>query len=100
VILLAENLLLAVTAVVVGLIAGQLIAPVLTNPGRGLGGSPPSPPLTPVSVLEVALVAVAVAVCATVAPAIRGARTSTIRALNDPAHPPGRRPWLIAASAR
>jgi ABC-type antimicrobial peptide transport system permease subunit len=98
-ILLAENLLLALTAAVVGLAAGQLIAPVLTNPGSGLIGSPPTAPLTPVLVLEVVLVAVAVAVGATLAPAIRGARTSTIRALNDPAHPPRRRPWLIALSA-
>jgi len=44
-------------------------------------------------------VAAAVAVAATIAPAIRGARASTIRALNDPAHPPRRRPWLIAISA-
>jgi putative ABC transport system permease protein len=99
-ILLAENLLLALVAAVVGLALGQVIAPVLTNPGSGLIGSPPSPPLTPSSVLEVALVAVAVAVGATLIPAIRGARTSTIRALTDPAHPPRRRPWLIAISAR
>jgi putative ABC transport system permease protein len=51
-------------------------------------------------VAEVAAVAVVVAAGATVAPAIRGARTSTIRALNDPARPPRRRPWLIAVSAR
>ena len=100
VILLAENLLLALAAAVVGLAIGQLIAPVLTNPGSGLIGSPPPPALTPVLVLEVALVAIAVAVGATLAPAIRGARTSTIRALTDPAHPPRRRPWLIAISAR
>ena len=41
------------------------------------------------SVAEVALVAVAVAAGATIVPAIRGARTSTIRALNDPATRPG-----------
>jgi putative ABC transport system permease protein len=51
-------------------------------------------------VLEVVMVAIAVAIGATVIPAIRGARTSTIMALNDPAHPPRRRPWLIAFSAR
>ena len=36
--------------------------------------------------------AVLVAACATIVPAVRGARTSTMRALNDPAHPPRRRP--------
>ena len=36
---------------------------------------------------------------ATIVPAVRGARASTISALNDPAHPPRRRAWLIALSA-
>jgi putative ABC transport system permease protein len=44
--------------------------------------------------------AVTVAVLATVAPAVRGARTSTVRALNDPPRPPRRRARLIAVSAR
>jgi putative ABC transport system permease protein len=100
VVLLAENLLLALTAAAVGVIVGQLIAPVLTNLGNGLLGSPPTPPLTLTSAAEVLIVAIVVAACATIVPAIRGARTSTIRALNDPAHPPRRRPWLIALSAR
>ena len=100
VVLLAENLLLALAATAVGVTVGQLVAPVLTNLGNGLLGTPPTPALTGQSVLEVALVAIAVAVGATVVPAIRGARTSTIRALTDPAHAPRRRPSLIALSAR
>ena len=100
VVLLAENLLLALTAAAVGVIVGQLIAPVLTNLGNGLLGSPATPPLTLTSAAEVLIVAIVVAACATIVPAIRGARTSTIRALNGPAHPPRRRPWLIALSAR
>ncbi len=100
VVLLAENLLLALAATAIGVTVGQLIAPVLTNLGNGLLGSPPTPPLSGQSVLEVAFVAVAVAIGATLVPAIRGARTSTIRALNDPAHPPRRRPALIALSSR
>jgi putative ABC transport system permease protein len=99
-VLLAENLLLALAAAAVGLAAGELLAPLLTNLGTGMIGSPPAPALTVGTVLEVAAVAVIVAGGATVAPAIRGARTSTIRALNDPARPPRRRPWVIAASAR
>ncbi len=51
------------------------------------------------SAAEVLIVAIAVAAFATIVPAIRGARTSTICALNDPAHPPRRRPALIALSA-
>ena len=100
VVLLAENLLLALAAAAVGVTVGQLVAPVLTNLGSGLLGSPPTPPLTVTSAAEVVIVAIVVAACATIVPAIRGARTSTIRALNDPAHPPRRRPWLIALSAR
>ena len=99
-VLLAENLVLALTAAAVGVAIGQLVAPLLTDQGSGLLGSPPLPPVTVASVAVVALVAVAVAAGATIIPAIRGARTSTIRALNDPAHPPRRRPWLIAFSAR
>jgi putative ABC transport system permease protein len=100
VVLLAENLLLALTAAAGGVLVGQLVAPELTNLGSGLLGSAPTPPLTVTSVAEVVIVAILVAACATIVPAIRGARTSTIRALNDPAHPPRRRPWLIALSAR
>jgi putative ABC transport system permease protein len=98
-VLLAENLLLAFAAAIVGLVSGDLLAPLLTSPGQGLLGSTGSPRLAATSVALVIGVAAAVAAAATLAPAIRGARTSTIRALNDPAHPPRRRAWLIAFSA-
>jgi len=100
VVLLAENLLLAVAAAIVGLIAGDLLAPLLANPGAGLLGSAQSPRPSLSGTALVVGVAVAVALAATLVPAIRGARTSTIRALNDAAHPPRRRPLLIALSAR
>ena len=45
-------------------------------------------------------VALAVALAATVVPAIRAARTSTVSALADAARPPRRRARLIALSAR
>src|SRR5690348_6850320 len=47
-----------------------------------------------------AAVALAVALAATLVPAIRAARTSTVSALADAARPPRRRPALIALSAR
>jgi ABC-type lipoprotein release transport system permease subunit len=97
--LLLIVMLLALAAAILGLVAGELIAPTLASPGQGLLGSPGSPHLTSASAALVIGVAAVVAVAATLAPAIRGARTSTIRALNDPAHPPRRRPWLIAISA-
>jgi putative ABC transport system permease protein len=98
-VLLAENLLLAVVAAIIGLVAGGLLAPVLASPGDGLLGTAPSPSVTLGSIALVVGVAAVVAAAATLVPALRGARTSTIRALNDPAHPPRRRPLVISLSA-
>src|SRR4029077_5028188 len=47
VVLLAENLALAVIAGGTGLLAGWLIAPLLTSPGAGLLGAAGAPRLTP-----------------------------------------------------
>jgi putative ABC transport system permease protein len=98
-VLLAENVLLALAAAVIGLVAGTLLAPALASPGDGLLGAARSPSLTFGSAAFVIGVAAAVAVAATLAPAIRGARMSTLRALNDAAHQPRRRPRVIALSA-
>jgi putative ABC transport system permease protein len=100
VVLLAENLLLALAAAAGGLGLARLIAPVFTNLGSGLLGSSPTPAVPPTAVAEVAAVAVIVASAATIAPAIRGARASTVGALTEPVRPPRRRPRLIAFSAR
>ena len=70
------------------------------HPGASLLGSAGSPALTPTTVALAAGLAMAIAISATIAPALRGARTSTIRALNDAARPPQRRPRLIALSSR
>jgi putative ABC transport system permease protein len=99
VILLAEHLVLALAATVLGLAAGRLAAPFLTRPGDALLGAAGAPSLTMSTVVTAACVAVAVAAFATLVPAIRAARASTIRALNDPARPPRRGPRLIAISA-
>jgi hypothetical protein len=48
----------------------------------------------------VTAVALGVAALATVIPAVRASRTSTVFALNDSARPPRRTGWLIAISAR
>ena len=66
----------------------------------GCSEATPTPSLTVASAAEVAAAAILVAAGATAAPAIRGARTSTIMALGDPARPPRRRAWLIALSSR
>jgi putative ABC transport system permease protein len=96
---LAENLVLALLAAAVGLAAGALAAPLLTDPGAALVGAPGAPSLTAVTALEVIGVALAVALAATLVPAIRAARTSTVAAINDVARPPRRRGALITMSA-
>ena len=96
---LAENLVLALLAAAVGLVAGSLAAPLLTNPGAALVGAPGAPSLTAVTALEVIGVALAVALAATLVPAIRAARTSTVAAINDVARPPRRRGALVRISA-
>jgi putative ABC transport system permease protein len=99
-VLLAEYVVVALLAAAAGLGAGWLTAPVLTDPGAGLLGSAGAPPLTMSTVGVVTAVALGVAVAATFVPAVRAARTSTVRALADSARAPRRTAWLIAISAR
>jgi putative ABC transport system permease protein len=99
-VLLAQNLLLALAAAAAGLLAGWLAAPLITSPGAGLVGAPGAPSLTLTTAALVLGVAVAVALAATLVPAIRAARTSTVSALANTARPPRRQAALIAVSAR
>ncbi|MCW2877571.1 MAG: putative transport system permease protein [Sphaerisporangium sp.] len=99
-VLLAEHLVLALAAAAIGLVAGWLAAPPFASTGAGLIGTPGAPSLTVSTVVIIAAVALAVALAATLVPAIRAARTSTVNALADAARPPRRRAWLIAISAR
>jgi ABC-type lipoprotein release transport system permease subunit len=100
VVLLAEYIVVALVGAVAGLAAGWLAAPLLTDPGAGLVGSAGAPSLTVSTVGVVTAVALGVAVAATLVPAVRAARTSTVHALADGARPPRRNRWLITASAR
>ena len=100
VVLLAGNLVLALAAAAAGLAAGWLAAPLITNPGAALVGTPGAPSLTLPDAGLVVLVALLVALAATLVPALRAARTSTVSALADAARPPRRRAGLIAISAR
>ena len=99
-VLLAEYLALALVAAAIGLAAGRLLAPLLTSPGAGLLGTAGAPQLSAATVGIVAGAAVAVAALATVVPALRAARTSTVGALADAPRAPRRRAWLIERSAR
>ena len=98
-VLLAEYVLVALVAAGGGLAVGTLAAPLLADPGAGLAGSADPPALTPSRVGLVTAVALAVAILATVVPAVRAARTSTVSALGGSARPPRRTAWLIAISA-
>jgi putative ABC transport system permease protein len=99
-VLLAEYLALALIAAAAGLVIGRLAAPLLTNPGTGLLGTAGAPQVTVFTVVIVAAVALAVTALATLVPALRAARTSTVLALADAARQPRRRAWLIGHSAR
>ena len=99
-VLLAEYALVALGAAALGLAIGCLTAPLLTEAGAGLVGRAGPPTLTISRVGLVIAVALGVAVVATVVPAVRAARSSTVNALIDSVRPPRRSSWLIATSAR
>jgi len=100
VVLLVEQLTLAVGAAVAGLLAGWLVAPLLTGTGTGLVGAPGAPSISVPAVIIVAAIALAVAALSSLVPAIGAARTSTVSALADAPRVPARRPLLIAVSTR
>lgn len=99
-VLLTEHLALALAAAVAGLVIGRLAAPLLTSPGAGLLGTAGTPSLTVSAVVVVLAVALGVAGAATLVPALRAARTSTVQALADAPRPPRRRAWVIRRSAQ
>jgi ABC-type antimicrobial peptide transport system permease subunit len=98
-VLLTEYMCLALLAAAAGLAAGWMVAPILTKPGAGLLGTAGAPALTLADCGAVVAVAVAVAMAAALMPAIRAARTSTVRALADSTRPLRRRTWVITISA-
>ena len=100
VVLLVEQLTLAVGAAAAGLVAGWLIAPLFTGTGAGLLGAPGAPSISVPAVIIIAVIALAVAAISALVPALRAARTSTVSALADAPRVPSRRPLVIAVSAR
>jgi putative ABC transport system permease protein len=97
---LAENLVLALFAAVIGLAAGWLASPLITKPGAALIGTAGAAPLSLGTVVEVIGLAVVVSLAATLVPAIRASRGSTVAALNDVGRPPKRRGTLVRISSR
>ena len=99
-VLLAENVVLALAAAVVGLLAGLLAAPLITSPGAALLGSAGAPSLTGADAGLVIAAALVVALASTLIPGIRAARVSTVNSLAEQVRTPRRRPRLIALSRR
>jgi len=99
-VLLAEHLFLALVAAAVGLAIGWLAAPSLSYAGAGLLGVPGVPALTPGTVGLVVAVAIGVTLGATLVPAFRAARTSTVSALENVTRAPRRHAMLIVISRR
>jgi hypothetical protein len=89
----------ALLAAAAGLALGWLTAPVIAGPGVGLLGTVGPPSIMLANAGVVVAVALAMAVVTALVPALRAARTSTVRALAHAARVPRRRGWLIALSA-
>ena len=98
-VLLAEHVFLALLAAAGGLLVGWLAAPLLSSAGAGLVGAPGAPALVPGTVGLVIAVALGVTLAATLVPAFRAARVSTVRALANAARPPRRHAMLIKIAA-
>jgi putative ABC transport system permease protein len=96
--LLIEHTGLAALAIVLGLGVGRLIAPELARTSLTVLGAPELPALSWARVGIVAAAAFAVVVLATVRPALRGIRYSTLRSLAGGARPP-KRPARLAGLA-
>ncbi|HUA41613.1 MAG TPA: FtsX-like permease family protein [Streptosporangiaceae bacterium] len=99
-VLLAENVLLAIVAAAVGLLTGWLTAPLITSPGGALVGAPGAPSITAPDAGLVAAVALIAALASTLVPAIRASRVAAVTALAERVRPPRRRAALIRVSRR
>jgi ABC-type antimicrobial peptide transport system permease subunit len=99
-VLLSETLILAIGGAFAGLIAGSLLAPSFASPGNGLLGSSGSAQIDITDAAAVLGVAVVIATTATLFPAVRGARVSTVAALTGTVPSRRRRRRLLGISAR
>jgi putative ABC transport system permease protein len=98
--LLIEYLLLAGIAAAVGIPAGTQLSPLLARSAPSLYGAPEAPPIGGLRTAIVAGIAVAVVLLATVRPALRGARRSTLHALAAGVRPPRRTSRLANLAER
>ncbi|MFI6517762.1 ABC transporter permease [Spirillospora sp. NPDC050679] len=98
-VLLAEHLAVALAAGIVGLLAGWAVSPALSAPSVGLLSTDAAPVPSLGTIATVLLAALAVTAAATAVPALRGARISTARALNEPVRAPGRSRFATLSAA-
>jgi putative ABC transport system permease protein len=100
-VLLVEYLTVASLAIAVGLAAGTLLTPPLARLTRALSVyGAQTPPITWPRAAIVVAVATSVVLLATVRPALRGVRRSTLHSLSGNTRPPHRAGRLIRAVAR
>jgi putative ABC transport system permease protein len=99
VVLLFEHILVSLCAAGAGLLIGWLTAPLIDGPGAGLLGAASAPSMSGTTVAAVLALGLGVAIVATLVPAIRAARQSTVAALNDSARGPRRREAVVRLSA-
>jgi predicted lysophospholipase L1 biosynthesis ABC-type transport system permease subunit len=99
-VLLAQYVFVASIAAAAGLFVGWLVAPAFARPSAGLIGRSAALPFESTTVIAVSIIALGVAVLATLLPAARASRTSTIEALASSARAPRRIGWLTTLSAR
>lgn len=98
-VLMLEHVIIGVIAAGTGLLVGWLTAPFLDGPGAGLLGTAATPALGPGSIVAVLALGLGVAIAATFIPALRAARISTVRLLDDAARAPRRNSFAIRLSA-
>jgi putative ABC transport system permease protein len=98
-VLLMQYVFVASVAAAAGLAIGWVVAPAFARPSAGLIGRPTAIPFDATTVIAVGIIALGVAILATLLPAARASRTSTVDALASPARAPHRIGWLTALSA-
>jgi putative ABC transport system permease protein len=98
--LMTSYLAIGVVAAVVGSAAGGLLTPMLVSLSAGLLGNAGATSVTSTDVAVVLGSIIALVLVASVVPAWRAARTSTVRALADHGRAPRRRGLVVALSTR
>ncbi|MFJ4099823.1 FtsX-like permease family protein [Amycolatopsis japonica] len=97
-VLLAEYLLLGLTAAGLGVATGRLVTPAVAGPNPGLLDT--DLPITAGTVLPVLALALLIALAGTAGPSLRSARTATVPALSAQARPIDHSTWLTALAGR